>query len=99
MPRPDPEAAALELIVRLPIDLLAAEGLRSVLQDYAGVLHSEGVFAGMAWSDASRVAAAVVMDVCRRSPLLVCCLSVLIKVKISDRRFVVAAPQDAIHGS
>jgi hypothetical protein len=62
----DPEAAALDLIVQLPIDLLAADGLRSVLQDYAGVLHSEGVFVGMAWADASRVAAAVVMDVCRR---------------------------------
>jgi hypothetical protein len=62
----DPEAAALDLIVRLPIDLLAAEGLRSVLQDYAGVLHCEGVFAGMAWADASRAAAAVVMDVRRR---------------------------------
>jgi len=30
------------------------------------VLHVERVFAGMRWADASRVAAAVVMDVCRR---------------------------------
>lgn len=30
------------------------------------MLHVERVFAGMRWADASRVAAAVVMDVCRR---------------------------------
>jgi hypothetical protein len=67
----DPEAAALELIVRLPIDLLApgenspgeSEGLRRVLQDYAGVLHAEGVFAGLAWEDAKQIAAAVALDV------------------------------------
>lgn len=86
----DPEAAALELIVRLPIDLLAAEGLRSVLQDYAGVLHSEGVFAGMAWSDASRAAAAVVMDVCRR------CLSDDAGDFLRDRARDVAAGADNV---
>ena len=49
----DPEAAALDLIVRVPIDLLA-DGLRSVLHDYSGVLHAEGAFAGLAWEDVRR---------------------------------------------
>ena len=37
---PDPESAALELIVRLPELNLAHDAFRPVLQDYAGALTS-----------------------------------------------------------
>jgi hypothetical protein len=62
----DPEAAALELIVRLPAsisDRLAAQvetaGLTQILQDYCTVLDAEGAFSGLSWADAKPVAAAV----------------------------------------
>jgi hypothetical protein len=37
-----------------------------VLQDYCGVLHAEGAFAGLAWDDAKAIAAAVSWDVIAR---------------------------------
>jgi len=50
----DPEAAALELIVRMPTSISdrlteAAEvsGLTEILQDYCSVLDAEGAFAGL----------------------------------------------------
>lgn len=59
----DPEAAALELIVRLPGRVLQSQQfpqlLTVVLQDYCGVLHVEGVFAGLALADAKSIAASV----------------------------------------
>jgi hypothetical protein len=42
----DPEAAALELIVRFPEMILHTDAFRSVLQDYAGALDAESAFAG-----------------------------------------------------
>jgi hypothetical protein len=62
----DPEAAALELIVRLPADLLGTNAFTSVLQDYCGALEVEGAFAGLSWSDAKAIAAAISFDVCNR---------------------------------
>jgi hypothetical protein len=65
----DPEAAALELIVRLPIEVLHPQFphmLTEVLQDYCGVLHAEGAFAGLSWADAKAIAAAVSFDVVTR---------------------------------
>jgi hypothetical protein len=41
----DPEAAALELIVRLPADIMDTDAFTSVLQDFCGVLHVERAFA------------------------------------------------------
>jgi hypothetical protein len=69
----DPEAAALELIVRLPAsisDVLAAEvetgGITQVLQDYCSALDAEGAFSGLSWADAKPVAAAVCFDIMNR---------------------------------
>jgi len=62
----DVEAAALELIVRLPADLLQTGELTAALQDYCGVLHAESTFAGLCWLDAKNIAAAVSFDVCNR---------------------------------
>ena len=65
----DVEAAALELIVRLPREVLTDEcpdELTAALQDYAGVLHAEGAFAGLSWADAKAIAAAVSFDVMQR---------------------------------
>ena len=56
----DVEAAALDLIVRLPVEVLHPEFphlLTDVLQDYCGVLHVEGAFAGLLWADAKNIAA------------------------------------------
>jgi hypothetical protein len=63
---PDPESAALELIVRLPADILRTAAFTTVLQDYCSVLHAEGAFAGLSWADAKQVAAAVSFDVTHR---------------------------------
>lgn len=60
----DPEAAALELIVRMPSDVLHTNALMEVLQDYCGVLHAERVFTGLVWDDAKAIAAAVSFDLC-----------------------------------
>jgi hypothetical protein len=38
----DVEAAALDLIVRLPGHIMHTDALTEVLQDYCGVLHAEG---------------------------------------------------------
>jgi hypothetical protein len=65
----DPEAAALDLIVRLPVEILRPEFphlLTEVLQDYCGVLHAEGAFAGLSWADAKAIAAAVSFDAITR---------------------------------
>jgi hypothetical protein len=62
----DPEAAALELIVRLPEDVMHTAAFTTVLQDYCGALHVEGAFAGLSWADAKDVAAAVSFDMCIR---------------------------------
>ena len=62
----DPEAAALELIVRLPADILDSDAFRDVLRDYCSVLSAEGAFTGLSWLDAKQVAAAVSCDVCTR---------------------------------
>lgn len=59
----DPEAAALDLIVRLPASVLHSDAFTEVLQDYCGVLSAEGALAGLAWHDARQVAAAVSYDV------------------------------------
>jgi hypothetical protein len=45
---------------------VAEAGLTEILQDYCGVLHAEGAFAGLAWADAKPVAAAISFDVCNR---------------------------------
>jgi hypothetical protein len=52
----DPEAAALELIVRLPREILRTNAFTATLQDYCGVLHAEGAFASLSWPDAKAVA-------------------------------------------
>lgn len=67
----DPEAAALDLIVRMPAEVLAEPGLLlhpliEVLQDFTGMLSAEAAFTGMAWQDAKQVAAAIAMDLCTR---------------------------------
>jgi hypothetical protein len=63
----DPAAAALELIVRLHEDILHTSArLRTVLQDNCSVLDAEGCFAGLSWSDAKNVAAAVSFDLVTR---------------------------------
>jgi hypothetical protein len=64
---PGPEAAALELIVRLPIDLLGHDGPnRQALQEFAAFLSAEGTFAGMSWHDAKHAAAAIMFDATNR---------------------------------
>lgn len=67
----DPQAAALEMIVRFPTEVLAEPGrllhpLIEVLQDFTGMLQAEGGFAGMVWPDAKQVAAAIAVDLCTR---------------------------------
>lgn len=62
----DPEAAALELVVRLPADLSdpreSTADVRAVFQDFAGVLSAAGAFTGMTWRDARHAAVAIVAD-------------------------------------
>ena len=62
---PDPEAAALELIVRLSAcfskDDNQAPG--GGLQDFAGLLDAEGCFAGLTWNDAKARALRIAADV------------------------------------
>ena len=43
----DPEAAALDLIKRLPADILHTGAFTEVLQDYFSVPHADGGFAGL----------------------------------------------------
>jgi hypothetical protein len=63
----DVEAAALELIVRMPGDILHAPAeITEVLQEFCGVLQLEGCFAGLSWIDAKAIAAAVSFDAVTR---------------------------------
>ena len=63
----DPEGAALELIVRLPIDLLGHDSpTREALQEFTALLSAESVFAGMSWHDAKHAAAAIIVDATNR---------------------------------
>jgi len=62
----DPEGAALELIVRLPADILHTTRFTAELQDYCSVLDAEGCFSGLTWADAKQIAAAVSFDVVTR---------------------------------
>src|SRR5258708_5887636 len=65
----DPAAAALELLVRFPETVLHTDAFRPALQDYAGALDAEDAedaFAGLSWSDAKNIAAAVAFDLTQR---------------------------------
>ena len=62
----DVEAAALDLIVRLPVEVLHTDELTAALQDFCGMLHAEGCFAGLSWADAKQIAAAVAFDIISR---------------------------------
>jgi hypothetical protein len=62
----DPEGAALELIVRLPVTILHRDDFVPVLQEFCSLLHAEGCFAGLSWSDAKNIAAAVAFDAVMR---------------------------------
>ena len=62
----DPEAAALELIVRLPQQILHRDDFTPVLQDYCSILDAEEAFAYLSWADAKQVAAAVSFDIVSR---------------------------------
>jgi hypothetical protein len=63
-PPTDPESAALDLLVRSAETATGSTAFRAVLQDLAGALHAEGALAGLAWSDARLVAAAVSFEAC-----------------------------------
>ena len=52
--------------MRIPVGVLGTDAYTTVLQDYCGILHAEGAFAGLSWRDARHVAAAVSFDVCTR---------------------------------
>ncbi|MCF6386528.1 amino acid aminotransferase [Mycobacterium sp. MBM] len=60
----DPVSAALELIVRVPADLLGVEHLRAALQELTLMLDAADAFVGLTWLDARQVAAAVAYDAC-----------------------------------
>lgn len=62
----DPEAAALELIVRMPEAVMGDASAREVLQELAAMLQVEGTFTGMSWHDARHAAAAIVVDALHR---------------------------------
>jgi hypothetical protein len=62
----DPEAAALELIVRLPQEILNRDDFTPVLQEFCSMLDAEGCFVGLSWSDAKSIAAAVSFDLVSR---------------------------------
>lgn len=58
----DPEASALDLIVDAAEAATGSTAFRAVLQDLAGLLQLERVFAGLTWPDARLVAAAIAFD-------------------------------------
>lgn len=60
----NPETAALDLLVDAAETAAGSTAFRAALQDLAGVLHAEEALAGLAWSDARLVAAAVSFDAC-----------------------------------
>jgi hypothetical protein len=63
----DVEAAALELIVRMPGEVLHTPAeMIEVLQEFCGMLQLEGCFAGLCWADAKNIAAAVAFDAITR---------------------------------
>jgi hypothetical protein len=63
----DPEAAALELIVRMPADVLGhLSPTRETLQEFAALLSAEGAFTGMSWHDARHAATAIIFDATNR---------------------------------
>jgi hypothetical protein len=63
----DPEAAALDLIVRLPADLLGHNWpTRETLQEFAALLSVDDAFAGMSWHDSKHAAAAIMFDAINR---------------------------------
>jgi hypothetical protein len=63
----DPETAALELIVRVPAEVLGHDSpLRDVLEDFASLLHAESAFAGMSWHDARHAASAIMVEALHR---------------------------------
>jgi hypothetical protein len=62
----DPEAAALELIVRMPEAVMGDAGAREILQELAAMLQVEGTFTGMSWHDAKHAAAVIVVDALHR---------------------------------
>jgi hypothetical protein len=57
---PNPEAAALDRIVRLPVGI---KSTRETRQRCCSALQIEGVFAGLSWPDAQMVADAVSFDI------------------------------------
>ncbi len=59
----DPEAAALELSVMVPTEVLGHDSPpRDALQDLASLLHAEGALAGLSWHDARHAATAIMYD-------------------------------------
>ncbi|ODQ90266.1 amino acid aminotransferase [Mycolicibacterium holsaticum] len=63
-PPTDPEAVALDLLVRAAEAATDGTAFRAALQDLAGALHVEGALSGLAWVDARLVAAVVSFDAC-----------------------------------
>jgi hypothetical protein len=63
----DPEAAALDLIVRVPADMLGHDWpTRDTLQELAAILQAEGAFTGLSWHDAKHAAVAIIADAINR---------------------------------
>jgi hypothetical protein len=64
----DPEAAALELIVRMPevVGVDAPSHLTELLQEFTMALDVGGAFTGLSWHDAKHAAAAMVADLIER---------------------------------
>jgi hypothetical protein len=62
----DPEAAALELIVRVPEEITNDSSARVILQELTAMLEVEAAFTGMSWHDAKHAATAIVVDALHR---------------------------------
>lgn len=63
----DPEAAALELIVRMPeVVGVNVPSLATLLQEFTMALDVSGAFAGLSWHDAKHAAAAMTADLIER---------------------------------
>lgn len=65
------EAAALDMMVRVPMETLGLDAadmdlLLLALQELTALLHAEGAFTGLSWHDAERAAGAITMDFCLR---------------------------------
>jgi hypothetical protein len=58
---PDPQAAALDHLVRAP-EAAGTNRFRAPLQDLAAILDAEGAFTVLGWPDARGVAAAISFD-------------------------------------